>query len=94
METDNGGNEVGMKDLEVYFNNLAAAAINEKLVLEQLVANNSKLIATNTDLVVLIKTLSKDIKNLKRETSRLNKMGVSGASQGKREPTFLPHCKS
>ena len=33
-----------MKDIERYFDNLAAAAINEKSVLEQLVANNAKIV--------------------------------------------------
>ena len=37
----------GMKALEGYFDNLAAAAVNEKSVLEQLVVNNTKLVAKN-----------------------------------------------
>ena len=37
----------GMKALEGYFDNLAAVAVNEKLVLEQLVTNNTKLAAYN-----------------------------------------------
>ena len=56
VETNNGGDEVGMKDLEGYFDNLAAAAINKKSVLEQLVANNAKISATNKDLVAIVKT--------------------------------------
>ena len=54
VETNNGGDEVGMKDLEVYFDNLVAASINEKSVLEQLVASNSKLSTTNEDLVAMV----------------------------------------
>ena len=43
MATDNGVNEVGMKALEGYLENLAAAATNAKSVLDQLVTNNTKL---------------------------------------------------
>ena len=44
-----------MKALEGYFGNLDIAAINEKLVLEKLVANNTKLAANNESLVVMVK---------------------------------------
>ena len=54
VKTNNGGKKVGMKALEGYFNNLAAAAINKISVLEQLVTNNAKLAATNKDLVVIV----------------------------------------
>ena len=57
VETNNGLNEGGMKSLEVYFYNLAAAAVNEKSVLEQLVANNDKLATTNEELVATVKNL-------------------------------------
>ena len=53
VATDNGGNEAGMKALEGYSDNLAVAATNKKSVLEQLVANNSKLAAANKDLVAI-----------------------------------------
>ena len=46
---------MGMKDLEGYFDNLTAAATNKKLVLDQLVANNAKLAATNKYLVAIVK---------------------------------------
>ena len=55
VEKNNGGNKVGMKALGGYFYNLSAAVINEKLVLEQLVANNAKLAVTNKDLVTIVK---------------------------------------
>ena len=70
-----------MKDLEGYFNNLAVAVINNKSVLEQQVANNAKLAATNENLVAIVKQLSNEIKNIKRETYCLKKTGV------------IPHCK-
>ena len=48
---DNGG----IKDMEGYLYNLAVAAVNEKLVLEQLVANITKLAANNDSLVAMVK---------------------------------------
>ena len=62
-----------MKALEGYFDNLAAAAVNKKSVLEQLVANNTKLAATNENLVAMVKKLTYGIKNLEQETSGLKK---------------------
>ena len=44
-----------MNALEGYFDNLAAAAVNKKLVLAQLVANNTKLAATNENLVAVVR---------------------------------------
>ena len=85
---NNGGDKVGMKAPEGYFDNLAAAEINNKSVLEQLVDNNSKLAATNEDLVAMVKKLSNEINNLERETSHLKKTGCSRASQVKRDPTL------
>ena len=58
-----------MKALEGYFNNLAIAVIIEKLVLEKLVANNTKLVPTNENLVVVVKKLTNYINYLERETS-------------------------
>ena len=78
----------GMKALEGYFNNLAAAVVNKKSVLEQLVVNNTKLAATNENLVAMVKKLTGGIKNLERDNARLKKGGKS--SQG---PTLWHHCK-
>ena len=64
---------VGLKALEGYFDKLAATAINEKGVLQQLVLNNNTLSTSNESLVALIKKLSCDIKNLEWEISSLNK---------------------
>ena len=50
QEVDNGD----MKSLEGNFDNLAAAAANEKSVLEQLVLNNTKLATSNEILVALV----------------------------------------
>ena len=93
VATDKDGNRVGIKSLEGYFDNLAAATTNNKLVLEQLVANKAKLAATNEDLVTIIIKLSNENKDIQRETYRLKKTGCSGATQGKRYPTLCPNCK-
>ena len=77
-----------MKSLEGYFDNLSAAAVNEKSVLEQLVANNIKLAENKESLVTMVKKLTGDIKNLERDNSRLKKVGqVSG-----RGPNLCHHC--
>ena len=67
-----------MKALDGYFDNLAAATVNKKSVLEQLVANNTKLTVTNESLVAIFKKMTNNIKSLERETSRLNKTGGQG----------------
>ena len=90
---DNVRNKVGMKALEGFFDNLAAAKINEKSVLNQLVSNNSKLAATNEDLVAMVKKWFNEIKNLEIENSCPKKTGGIGASQVRRDPTLCPHCK-
>ena len=55
VEKHQGVNDGGIKALEGYFDNLAAAAVNEKSVLYQIVANNTKLASTNEDLVAIVK---------------------------------------
>ena len=87
VEKNQGINNGGMKSLEGYFVNLAATGVNKKSVLEKLVANNTKLAATNENLV-MVKNLTNDIKNLERETSRLKKGG-----QSRRDPTLCHHYK-
>ena len=88
MEKNQGVDDGGTKALEGYFYNLAAAAVNEKLVLEQLVANNTKLAATNKNLVAMVKKLTNDIKKIERETSRIKKGG-----QSRQDLTLCHHCK-
>ena len=55
-ETNQVLDEGGMKSLEGYFYNLAA--VNRKSVLDQLVANKTKLAATNENLVAIVKKLT------------------------------------
>ena len=51
FEEDSGD----VKTLKGYFDNLAAAAVNEKYVLKQLVLNNTTLATSNESLVALVK---------------------------------------
>ena len=67
--------EVGIRALEGYLDNLAAAAVNEKSVLQQLVLNNTTLTTTNDSLVVLVEKLTGDMKNQEQEILRLKKGG-------------------
>ena len=60
VETHQGVDKGGMKSLEGYFDNLTAAANNGKSVLDKLVAKNTKLAATNKNLVAIVKKLAKD----------------------------------
>ena len=80
---------VGLKALRGYFGNLAAAAVNEKGVLQKLVLNNTFLTTSNESLVALVKKLSGDIKNIEREISCLKKGGQVSA----RNTTFCTNCK-
>ena len=85
LEVEDGG----IKALEGYFDDLSAAAINEKYVLQQLVLNNTTLVTSNESLAALVKKLTGDIKNLERDNSCLNKCGqVRG-----RSTTLVHHCK-
>ena len=85
QEVDDGS----IKALEGYFDNLTASAVNEKSVLDQLVANNTKLATKKESLVAMVKKLTGDINNMERNNSRLKKGGqVSG-----RGPTLCHHCK-
>ena len=68
-----------MKTLEGYFDNLAAAAVNEKDVLKQLVLNNTTLATSNKSLVALVKKQNNEIKNLEREISRIKNCGQASA---------------
>ena len=78
-----------LKTLEKYFDNLAAAAVNENGVLQQLVLNNTTLSTSNESLVALVKKLSNVIKNLEREIYRMKKGGQVSA----RNTTLCTHCK-
>ena len=77
-EKNNGGDEVGMKSLEGYSDKLAATAISEKSVLEQLVTNNSKLAATNKDLVAMAKNCPTRLRISKEKPPASRKRAAAG----------------
>ena len=79
-----------VKTLEGYFNNLAAAVVNEKYVLKKLVLNNTTLATSNESLVALVKKQHNKIKNLEWEISRMKKGGQSSA---RNPPTLCANCK-
>ena len=81
--------DVGIKALEGYFDNLTAAAVNEKSVLQQLVLNNTTLTTSNESLVSLVKKLTGDIKNLERENLCLKK----GGKVSIRNTAICKNCK-
>ena len=79
-----------VKTLEGYFDNLAAAATNEKDVLNQLVLNNTTLATSNESLVALVKKQQNEIKNLDQELSCFKKPGQASA---RKPPTLRANCK-
>ena len=88
MKTDDGGDEVGLRSLEGYFNNLTAAATSRKKVLEQLVSRNANLATTNEELVAVVKQLTNKNKDIQRETNRPKK----GAAVGRHKGIGSQHC--
>ena len=78
METNNDSDKVGMKALEGYFDKIDTAAINEKSVLKQLVAKNSKLAATNEDLVVMVKKCPTRLRISKEKPPASKKRAAAG----------------
>ena len=78
VETNNVGEEVGMKAFKGYFDKLVAAAINEKSVLQQLVVNNSKLATTNEDLVAMVKNCPTILRIPKEKPPDSRKQVVAG----------------
>ena len=70
LDTQHEGASENVNTLEGYFNNLAAAATNEKGLLKQLVLNKTTLTNSNKSLVALVKKQANDLKNLERELAR------------------------
>ena len=81
--------DFGIKALEGYFDNLAAAAVNEKSVLQKLVLNNTTLTTSNESLVTLFKKITGNVKNIEQENSRLKK----GGQVSNRSTTLCNNCK-
>ena len=68
-----GGDPMGdvypmsLEELDYYFDNLASEATNDKLVLENLVANLVTLTTSNVEMVNMIKKLSGENQQLKKQ---------------------------
>ena len=88
LDAQHEGAGENINSLEGYFTNLAAAATNEKEILNQLVLNNTTLTTTNESLVALVKNQANDLKNLDRELTRLKKPQAQ-ASPGTPPPFAL-----
>ena len=59
VENKQAVDDGGMKALEGYFDNLAAAAMNEKSVLQKPVLNNTTRTTSNESLVALVKKMNR-----------------------------------
>ena len=58
---------MSLEELDYYFDNLASEATNDKLVLENLVANLVTLTTSNVEMVNMIKKLSGENQQLKKQ---------------------------
>ena len=93
------------QELEGYFDNLAAAATNEKAVLEQLVTNNTQLTEANAVLTEAVKQLSADYRSLRQDVNKIRKVAGGGRGGDRergndrerpgqpRKATPCPNCK-
>ena len=73
---------IGIKELDGTFNNLAAAATNEKAMLEELVKSNAVLTKTNPELSATNKTPADENHNLRQEVGILKEAGGGGGGGG------------
>jgi hypothetical protein len=91
-------------DLAGYFDNLAAAATNEKAVLDQLVASNATLTTTNAEMVDAIKSLQANVQMLRQELLGFKLLLANGRGRdggrggdrgtgGGRPKKLCPNCK-
>jgi hypothetical protein len=74
---DDNNEPVGLPALEGYFDNLAAAAVNEKAVLETLVTTNATLTASNAELSATVTKLTNDVRHLQQENNSLRRKGTA-----------------
>ena len=68
-----------MKSLKGYFDNIYAAKINNKSVVEQLFTSSSKLAATNEDLVAIVKNCPTRLRISKDKPPASRKRAADGA---------------
>ena len=84
---------VNKDDLEDYFDNLAAAAMTEKAVLEQLTQVIVKLTMNNATLVTLNAKLKAEVANLTKKLGKNTGSNTGGKATNKRSPTTCTHSK-
>ena len=78
-ELDTGG---GTAEMEGFFDNLVAAATNDKAVLAQLIDNNTKLVNTNEELAASVKRLTNETKQLQQEINTLRRRVGGNTGRG------------
>ena len=81
--------------MDGYMDNIAAAATNQKELLEQLVENNTKLAASNEELVATNKKLTNECRQLREENNSLRRGGQAGARTARPSGPMkmCPNCK-
>ena len=68
--------------MEGFFDNLAAAATNEKAVLAQLTDNNTKLVNMNEELAASVKKLTNENRQLQQEINTLRRRVGGNTDRG------------
>ena len=96
-EFDTGG---GTTEMEGFFDNLAAAATNDKAVLAQLIENKTKLVNTNEELAASVKNLTNENRQLQKEINTIQRrvggnMGdnTTDNARGSGSSRRCPNCK-
>ena len=84
---------VNKDDLKDYFDNLAAAATTEKVVLEQIKSAIATLKTNNEGLVAMNAKLAAEVTNLTIKLGRNAGCDTSGTVADKRIPMTCSHCK-
>ena len=84
---------VNKYDLEDYFNNLAAAATIEKVVLEHLTASIAALTTNRKALVATNAKLAAEVTNFTRRLGQNSGSKTSGTTEYKQIPRTCPYCK-
>ena len=84
---------VNKDDLEDYFDNLAAAAMTKKAVLEQLTQVIATLTMNNATLVTLNSKLTAEVANLIKNLGKNTGGNTGGRATNKRSPTTCTHCQ-
>ena len=90
----------GTTEMEGLFDNLAAAATNDKEFLSQLIDNNTKLVNTNKELSASVKNLTNENRQLQQEINTLRRRvgGNTGGNttnntRGSGSSCCCPNCK-